>query len=204
LAAGGGTVTANANGTLGGTGTINRAVTINGTVAPGDGGTGTGTGTGTLTVGNTAWNTNGTYRFEINNATGTAGSSSSGWDLLTGVSSGTTLTVNATNTNKFTVRLVSLDAAQTPGNAQNFVNTDSYTWKIAQFDGGISGFALDKFTLDTTEFSNSLGGGAFSLSADTNAIYVVFTPIPEPTAVFGIAAAGLGLVRLVRRRRAAV
>ena len=199
--AAGSAVTVNTGGTLGGSGTVNGTLAVaGGTVAPGT------SGTGTFTAGNTTLAGGTRYTFEINNATGTAGSSS-GWDLLTGVDNSRTLTITATAATPIQINVFSLQANQTPGLAANFDNTQSYTWKIADFDGGISGYSADKFVINTTgpngNFQNALAGGTFStsLGESNTALYLNFTPVPEPTTVLALAAAGLGGVGLVRRRQ---
>ena len=59
--------TVNSGGTLAGSGSVSTlTVNAGGTVAPGN-------SPGTLTAGNTTFASGGTYAFEINNATGTAG-----------------------------------------------------------------------------------------------------------------------------------
>lgn len=197
-------VTVNTGGTLGGSGTVNGTLAVaGGTIAPGT------SGTGTFSAGNTTLAGGSRYTFEINNATGTAGSSS-GWDLLTGVNATRMLDITATAATPIQINVFSLQADQTPGLAANFVNTTSYTWKIADFDGGITGYSADKFVINTSgpngNFQNALAGGTFSTSlGETNtALYLNFTPVPEPTTVLALAAAGLGGVGLVRRRLARV
>lgn len=199
-------VTLNSGGRLGGSGTVNGTVSVasGGILAPGN-------STGTLTTGNETWAGGGSYTFEINNATGTAGGAS-GWDLVQGVSGLTTLNITATNSNKFAINVFSLGLDQNPGSATNFVNTNSYTWKIADFDGGITGFSADKFVVNSSSpngnFQNSTAGGTFGVGiggTNNSELYLTFTPapVPEPATVLAIGAAGLGVVGAVRRRRRA-
>jgi hypothetical protein len=72
----GGNLVVSTTQTLAGSGTVTGAVTIGGgaTISPGD-------SPGTLFTGAEIWNPAGNYLFEINDATGTAGSDP-GWDLL--------------------------------------------------------------------------------------------------------------------------
>jgi hypothetical protein len=81
------------------------------------------------------------------------------------------------------------------------------SWAIADFSagnpsGGIVGFTPDKFSIDTSSFGRDLDGGSFTLTADadSNVLTLRFTPVPEPPAVLGVAAAGLALAGLARRR----
>jgi hypothetical protein len=81
------------------------------------------------------------------------------------------------------------------------------SWPIADFSagnaaGGIIGFAPNKFLIDTSSFGQNFGGGSFSLATDANSnvLTLRFTPVPEPAAVLGVAAAVLGFVALTRNR----
>jgi hypothetical protein len=81
------------------------------------------------------------------------------------------------------------------------------SWPIADFSagnasGGIVGFSADKFQIDTSSFGQNLAGGSFSLATDANSnvLTLRFTPVPEPAAVLGVAAAGLLLAALARRK----
>jgi hypothetical protein len=82
------------------------------------------------------------------------------------------------------------------------------SWVIADFSagntsGGIVGFDPDKFQIDTSSFGQDLGTTEFVLSTDANSnkLILSFNPVPEPAAVLGVAAAGLVLGGLARRRR---
>jgi hypothetical protein len=82
-----------------GTGTINGPIVFNGTVAPGG-------AVGTLTTGAETWSGGGTYRWEMNNATGAAGA---GYDHLNAAPIRSPLPPPAAN--KFTLKLVTLNGA---------------------------------------------------------------------------------------------
>jgi hypothetical protein len=67
--------------------------------------------------------------------------------------------------------------------------------------GGITGFAADKFVFTTLNFLNTLNG-TFNVSQDGNNLnlnYVTNYAIPEPKAAL---LGGIGLLLLLRRRRA--
>jgi hypothetical protein len=70
-----------------------------------------------------------------------------------------------------------------------FDNTQSYTWKIATAAGGISGFAADKFLINTgavngtAGFANGLNGGSFSMGTNGNDLNLIFTAATGPAAV---------------------
>lgn len=162
----GGTVTL-LGGTLGGAGTINRAITLdNGdTLSPG-------ASVGTLTTGAETWAGEGRFVLELQNATGVAGT---GWDL---VNINGTLSITADSALRFTFALSTLNAGA-PGLLANFNPANSYAWKFAS-STGISSFAAGDFTIDATGFQNALLGGGFAVAQSGNDLLLRFTPVPEP------------------------
>ena len=160
-------VTVNSGGVIQGSGTVgDLTLQSGGTVAPG-------ASPGQLNAGTTVWEGGGIYEWQVNDATGTAGGNP-GWDLLNTTGP---LNVTATSGSKFTIKVVSLSGSSA-GECGNFNNKQTYSWRIATASGGVSGFAADKFTLDTTGFANSRGAvGAFSLGQSGNDIYLNFTPV---------------------------
>jgi hypothetical protein len=141
---------------------------------------------GTLTnSGSLTFAGGGSYVWDINNATGTAGTAS-GWGLLTIVGNGLAITANAGT--PFNIRITSLTAGGVAGDAANFNPDSSYTWTIAQSASPITGFDASAFSLDTTAFSNPLGNGSFSigLSGDQLRLVLSFKPSgPTLTAIPG-------------------
>ncbi len=183
-----------ASGTLAGTNFSGNNLTIgaNQTLAPGN-------STGTMSAGAVTWANAGAFEFEINNATGTAGSAA-GWDLLNPASLNITAGVG-----QFTINLVSLTAGQVAGAAQNFNPNSNYSWLFVDSGSAITSFSASSFVLSTTGFSNAFDG-SFSIvqgtGLDTDKLYINYTSaIPEPSS-FAILA-GLGAVGFVglRRRR---
>jgi fibronectin-binding autotransporter adhesin len=196
LAAGGGAVTVGAGtpntGRLGGTGTINRAATIDngGTVAPG-----TSSGIGTLTVGaNVNFNGGGFYSWRLN-AVPSSGTQGTNWDFL---SSTGTLGGTATAASPFTI------AVTAAGTAAGFNNTNSYTWPIATFSGGIS-LPNSAFVVTTSGFIpgglNDPGAGVFTALVSGNGLSVQFSPVPEPATILLLCAGAAGGWRGWRRLR---
>lgn len=156
-----GVCTVNAGALLLGTGTINGVVTIQGAVAPGS-------SVGTLTTGSQTWNGGGSYVWEINEATGGAGS---GYDQLDAGDG--QIIVNASSEDRFTIRLVTLNGAAS-GEAADFDPHGSYTWIIAR-GGNVSGFDQNKFTIDTSAFQNDQGAGYFTLEESGGDIRLRFS-----------------------------
>jgi autotransporter-associated beta strand protein len=162
--------------TLGGSGTVTGSVGLGAgaTLSPGD-------VVGTLTVTQAATlGGGGNYNWQMVDATGTAGEAAA-WDLL---AIGGPLDITASLADPFRINLWSLSATnpQASGPAANFDPLAAGSWTIARASGGISGFAADKFLIETTAangtdgFANSLNGGAFRLAQAGNALNLVFTP----------------------------
>jgi autotransporter-associated beta strand protein len=184
-------------GTIGGTnftGSLGGLeIGANQTISPGN-------STGMMETTSQTWAGGGTYRWEINNATGIAGSSAAGWDLLAGSGS---LDITATGESPFTIAITSLGLNQEDGDAVNFAGLTSYSWLIADF-ASVVDFATEAFAIDTRDFSNVFTGtfgiarGDSILNGDDSQIYLTYSAIPEPRAAL---LGGLGLLALLRRRR---
>ena len=146
--------TVNSGGTLGGNGTLGAVtITSGAAIAPG-----TGDSLSILTVGNSVWNGNGTYNWQLGNAAGTAGS---GWDLI---SSAGSLTINATAGEKFVINATALADSGFDS------STASYKWQMASFSGNITGFSTEKFAINPSGFNGTSGIGVFSVSANSTAL----------------------------------
>jgi len=182
----------NLNGSLGGV-TINA----NRILSPGN-------SPGTAATTSQTWGTQGSYLWEINNATGTAGMAS-GWDLLSGSA---TLTISATNASPFNILVTSLTALDVAGQVPNFSSGSNYQWLIADFANAVSGFAADKFSINTSAFQNTFTGtfavalgDSAGIGGDNSQVYLTYT-IPEPGTVAMICIAGLVILgRAATQRR---
>ncbi len=181
-------VTVAAGATLAGAGSFTGPLTLSGLVSPG-------ASPGTLATGSQTWNGGAAYVWEINRAAGVSGTN---YDLL--AISGS-LTVAATSGNRFTLSLVSLQPDNTAGSVTDFNSAQTYSFPIVTTTTGITGFSPDAFTLNTSAFANSLGGGAWSLAVAGNNLNLNFTPsaIPEPSTYAALA--GLAALALAFRRR---
>lgn len=181
----------NWNGNLGG-----LTIGANQVVSPGN-------SPGTAATTNQTWAGGGTYVWEINNATGTAGSDP-GWDLISGTGS---LSITATDLSQFTISIVSLTSGNQPGDAVNFNSLSNYQWLIADFSNVIT-FDPNVFSLNPAGFTNSVQpGSSFSLvrgdasgiGGDSSQLYLLYT-VPEP-ATWALLAGALTAVLVCRRRR---
>jgi hypothetical protein len=121
---------------------------------------------GALTTGSETWNGGANYLFQLDSAT-----NSSGWDLLN--ISGT-LDIEATTGSQFTIKLVSMADASTPGLVPDFNGGSSYTWTIATTSGGILNFDASKFAIDSSAFANA-HSGTFSVAVVGNSLVVNYT-----------------------------
>lgn len=155
---------------------------------------------GTATTGAQTWASGGSYLWELNNATGTAGADP-GWDLLSG--SGT-LDITASSGSAFNLLITSLNLGNTAGFATNFSDAGSYNWLIADF-ATIAGFDATDFNINTSAFANSFTGtfgvslgGVGVVPGDNSQIFLTYTPVPEPRAAL---LGSLGLIALLHRRR---
>jgi fibronectin-binding autotransporter adhesin len=165
-------------GTIGGSGEVSSAVAIGDSaiVAPGN------SVNSQLYSGGLTWGQSGTYQWEINNATGTPGLNSGGWDLLTG----STLTINATSGNKFKIDVTSLNGTS-PGSVANFSDGTSYKWMVADFASTISTFDANVLLVDPTNFQNANTGAwaihrgdETGIGGDDSQLYVTYAPAGGP------------------------
>ncbi len=186
------------SGTLGGTnwsGSLSGlTIGANQTISPGN-------SPGTANTGSQAWDTSGTYVWEINDADNTAGSDP-GWDLLAGTG---TLDITATSGSPFTIRVTSLDEFNDRNPVFNFDGSQNYEWLIADF-ASITGFEISKFAINTSDFDNAFSGtfgialgGTGPVPGDNSQIYLTYVAVPEPGTLALLAAAGLAAA--FRRRR---
>ncbi len=154
------------NSWLTGTGTLNgggiAAITLtNGGIISAGLGT---NGIGTLSLNNFNWVGGGIYQFQLSNFNAGAGN---GWDLLN--ISGTLTNVNGAAA-KYVIRMDSLgyNASQA-----NFISTNDYAIKIANFGTGI-GFNAGQFTIDQSAWQI---GGSWNVITNNGGIYLTFSGI---------------------------
>ncbi|MES2308915.1 MAG: autotransporter-associated beta strand repeat-containing protein [Verrucomicrobiota bacterium] len=164
-----GTISGMWTGTIAGNGNFSNtslAIGAGQTIAPGP------EDVGTMTVQQVTFTTDGTYLWEINSVTGTAGAAT-GWDLLKATSwAGFT----STSSNPFLFKIDSL------GVLSDWNSGTSYSWKILTTSTGITGFNSSIVSLDYSAFSdeNSLSGGLFSVTQSGNDLMLNFTAAAVP------------------------
>jgi fibronectin-binding autotransporter adhesin len=142
----------------------------------------------------------GALDFDIDDATGDAGTNWSLWDI----SGDLDITAGTMPNDRFTIFLDSLTSSGAAGPLENFNPLASYSWTIAEADE-IVGFSANEFALNTTGFDESLDGGAFSLVSNGQDLTLEFTAqgassTPEPGTMF-LVGAGLIALGLARRKR---
>ena len=198
------TVTLGATQFLTGTGTVlatGKTVLANGTLAPGNSPGALTQDGGSLQLGG-----GGDLNWQVHDVNGAAGA---GYDTISLVNGATLDLSLLTSLNPYNINLWSLSGLgpDVNGNATGFNNTLAYSWTLFSTGSAIAGFDATDFKINvgafngTSGFSNSLGGGSFSVGlADGDTDLVLnFTPVPEPRAAL---LCGLGLLALLRRRRA--
>lgn len=154
---------------------------------------------GTLNAGSTTFAGGGAFEFELNNAIGSVGTN---YDLLAITGS---LTIGATSGNPFGIDVTSLTLANTAGLAANFDSTADYSFTFLTTTGGIGGFSVDKFALDTFGFANPFSGtwsvalanGGYDLALT----YTGASAIPEPSTYAAWAGGAMLVFAAWRRRR---
>lgn len=175
---------------LGGTGSINTAVTLDDlgdTLSPGN-------SPGIQAFGAAqTWNSF-TYVFEMNNFTGTtAGTDFDRIDITVG---GLNLTGTA-----YQLDITSLNALNQAGAVANFSETNR-TWTILTTAGGITGFDASKWSLLTGNFTSSPAwAGTWSLGQSGNDLVLSYTAVPEPSVCVLLALGATWLLYIQRRRR---
>ncbi|MFO0808907.1 MAG: autotransporter-associated beta strand repeat-containing protein [Gemmataceae bacterium] len=178
---------------FGGTGTATGLITLanGGILAPGD------TGASTLTAGGGLTTVAGSIvSIRITNASTPAAISTGGSTLgtLPNPTSNNFLNITGGTTTIDVGTLFAID-----GSGLSFTVFQPYSYQIAQGAGSQAGLNI---ATQTQFFPIGFQATGFSVTGSAGgAIYVNFTPVPEPTTTFGIAVAGLAVAGYVRRRR---
>lgn len=168
---GSGAVILRSGATLTGAGSFTGTLTVQGALRPGN-------SPGSLTSGSEIWTGEGSYIWEINDASGTPGLDP-GWDVIDIIGS---LDITSTMGDPFVIDITTLTLGNLAGQAVNFDAQEDYTWTIVTTTTGITGFSADKFALNTSAFHN-LHNGTFTigLSENGNEMSISYTAVPEPS-----------------------
>ncbi len=145
---------------------------------------------------NTVFANGGTYIWGLQDA---ALGEGSGKLLITG-----NLDLTSLSLASFNLLLESYDAFGDPGLAANLIPGSSYQFILIETAGTISGFSADQFAIDASLFQDGLmPNSAFSLTADSQHLYLNFTAVPEPSTYLLLAIGSGWIVATLRRRRRA-
>jgi autotransporter-associated beta strand protein len=151
-------VTVAPNGALSGFGTVAGPVSVYGTLAPGA------NAVGTLTTGPAYLYGGSTLTFKVASADT---NNAAGRDF---VNMNGTLYLDWLTNGNATIKLVSMQNSNTPGNVPDFNPASNYSWTVGtatSLSVGNNLLAMARLHLDTSAFSNT-HGGSFALAVDTN------------------------------------
>jgi hypothetical protein len=151
---------------------------------------------GTAATGAAVWGAGGDYLVELAAASGTAGVH---WDLWA-VEGRLDITAGPTGNSRFTITVVTLGSDGTAGPLAGFDATRPWSWRIVDTAQGITGWSLDRLTLDTRGFGSALMGGSLSLAQADGEVFLQFAPVPEP-GTWVLMLGGVAALRLWRRSR---
>ena len=188
-----GAVVLESNGLLGGSGDVGNVELKSGSLlTPGN-------SPGTLTAASSSWAAGSTYQWQIDDATGSAGTN---WDLFSVTGA---LDLSAlSSSGQMNLVLESLSIA-------NFSTTSSYTWVIAQA-GSFTGTGLadgtnvtSLFNIDAADFNSGVGptnGWKVEVGSANGLRTLNLMAIPEPStgSMLGLGLAALVVTRLLRRK----
>ena len=168
--------------------------------------------TGTLSFGNgLTFGSGGVLALDLGAISSGGNYPGTGWDFVS--VNGGDLSIVATTGVPFMIKLQSITSGGVAGPIGGFDPTQPYSWQFAAVSGGgtVTQFDSTKFIVGDAGFlaANNLmpGAGLFSVSlggaGGNTALYLNFTPVPEPStwALLLCGASAVLLPALRRRRR---
>lgn len=182
---GSGDVTVMVGATLGGSGSIDGAVALNGgRITPGS-------SIGTLNTGDQVWTGNTVFGFEFStDGTGVGGTD---WDVLAIDGS-----LDLAGIGSVTIDMISMLDPDNSGPLASWDPLANATWSgFVTTTQGISGFDPGLFTIDTSGFQNPISG-TFSVIQNGDQLDLFYLGIPEPSRALLVV---FGAALLVARRR---
>lgn len=145
-------------------------------------------------AGTTTYASGGTYLWEINSVSGTAGADP-GWDLALA----NAINLTATSGSKFNLDIAGLNLSNVSGAVNGWDPNGTYSWIIASATTAVTGFDADAWDIDYSAFSNNNSVlGTFSVSQSGNDILLNYS-VPEPS-TYALVLGGLGMLAFLRRR----
>ena len=114
------------------------------------------------------------------------------------------LTISPSGQTPYVFNILAVDGVGALSSLSNFSYTTGFTLPVVTATGGIINFNPAQVSVNTSGFSNSLGGGSFSLvQSNSTTLSLQFTPgtIPEPS-TYGFCGVGaIGLMFFLRRKK---
>jgi ubiquitin len=114
------------------------------------------------------------------------------------------LTILPSGQTPYVFNILAVDSVGAFSSLSNFSYATGFTLPVVTAAGGIINFNPTQVSVNTSGFSNSLGGGSFSLvQSNSTTLSLQFTPgvIPEPS-TYGFCGVGaIGLMFFLRRKK---
>ena len=114
------------------------------------------------------------------------------------------LTISPSGQTPYVFNILAVDGVGALSSLSNFSYATGFTLPVVTAAGGIINFNPTQVSVNTSGFSNSLGGGSFSLvQSNCTTLSLQFTPgtIPEPS-TYGFCGLGaIGLMFFLRRKK---
>jgi T5SS/PEP-CTERM-associated repeat protein len=127
---------------------------------------------GEVSVGSMSLNAGGRLVLEIRDFDGTPGVDFDEIDVAGNLDFNAGTTPNS----KFTIALVTLDAANQPAPAANFHLNQPFSLSLFNVGGAINGFSADSIAFDLSGFENDLAGGTLAISPSGSGLNLSFQP----------------------------